>query len=102
MIWNDNILKVKTVWNDLVHNDGTVNVVTTYTFPPNCLKEAWDFKTTNNLNASVHLRKDMFKDGSPITHIEVQADEWGKIENHPEYYNLESLNNEIAVGGEEE
>tara|TARA_B100000424_G_scaffold271670_1_gene275703 strand:- start:2421 stop:2690 length:270 start_codon:yes stop_codon:yes gene_type:complete len=89
MIWNEKIMKVETKWGTMVHKDGTVNVITTYSFPPECLKEAWEFKNINSLDASVHIRKKIFED--EIVSIDVASDEFRRIEEHP-----------IYDGGEEE
>ena len=93
MIWNDNIIEVKTKWGTLVHKDGDVNVITTYTFPPNCLKEAWSFKEINKLDASININKNIFEDGK-VKSITVRSNEFRKIEEHPLWNNDD--------GGEEE
>ena len=82
MIWNDNIIEVKTKWGTLVHKDGDVNVVTTYSLPPECLKEAWNFKEINDLDATISIKKKIFENDI-VESVNVISNEFRRLEEHP-------------------
>ena len=68
MMWSKHILNTDTKWGDLVHDDGTVSCTTSYTFPPECMKDAWNFKVQNDIEGNINIQRD-YMDNDKILRI---------------------------------
>ena len=99
MMWSKHILKTYTKWGDLVHDDGTVSCTTSYTFPPECMKDAWQFKVRNDISGSINIERD-FMDRDKILQIVVNEDCYKPVEQHP-LMNEYPARSEIVEGEEE-